>query len=155
MKGFTIVELIIVLIIIGILLTVVSGRFLAGVGTMKVTAASEHIKAHIRLARQRSSLEQVSFAAEFNTATDNYRVYNTSTSDEIKDPLTQKDLNITFSGDPEFDGVTIDSANFGGSNEVSFNSFGEPSSSGSVTISYGDNSKIISVEAVSGRVSIE
>lgn len=154
--GLTIIEILVVLGIIAIITTVVSIRIFSHIKVMKVNTVAEQIKSHIRLAQERSKLEQTSFAAQFNTSTNNYKVYNTSSGETVINPLTRKDLDITFDGHPEFDGVTIDSVSFGGSNEVSFDSLGQPSSSGSVTISYGgENSKTISVEEVTGRVSVQ
>jgi prepilin-type N-terminal cleavage/methylation domain-containing protein len=131
MKGFTLIELVAVLIILGVLAAVAATR-LTGTSTISVKGAAEMIQADIRYAQEAAMAENTAKSVIFSPGASSYTV-----DSENK-------------GLPS--GVTI-----GNNLTVTFNSLGEPTAGGggSVSISADGQSKTISVSNYTGKVSID
>ena len=60
---------------------------------------------------------------------------------------------INLAADPYL--VTIGTVNFGGNSQVSFDAFGLPSSAGSITVLGGGITKTVTLDAVTGKASVQ
>ncbi len=79
-EGFTIIELIIVVLIIAVVGGAVIGRMLNGIERTRLQAAGRQVVSHIRLAQERSKLEQRAYTVEFNATNETYAVYQAASS---------------------------------------------------------------------------
>ncbi len=143
MKGFTLVELVIVLIITAILSAVFAPIIIDALKNSQLNACTEQVASHLRHARSVAMAKgQVVGVIFLNPAASNseYYVKSYDAADTmcsngtfVQDPLDpSKNLDVRFD-DPlrsEFSGVSLASANFpdllGGTQTVYFNATGVP-----------------------------
>lgn len=158
--GFTIIELIVILVIIGIVATavMVSG---SPKGPVRLHAACQKLATDLRYMQEVAMAQQVRFGVSFNPGDRSYFGYRINTSTKATDPQTQGNLEIKFDTTREFKEIQIAGTNF--NNAVEFDSAGRPyngsgvllSSQGIVTLSDGTNTRTVTIEAVTGKVSIQ
>lgn len=160
-NGFTLIEIVIVIILIGILAAAIGPRILHLQDSFKVEAAAEQIANHIRLAQSRAIAQHITHGIGFDTTNHLYSVYDQA-GNAIKNPLNPgKNLIIDFDSpgsqyydshlkDVEFSAAT----NFGGNKYVTFTPLGKPTEGGSVVITKGSSTRYIGVAAETGAVSI-
>ena len=161
-RGFTLVELVMIIVILGIMALAVIPRTAAG-SRVKLEAASQKIASDLRYAQGMSLAQQVRFGISFDIANEAYFVYRVNVSTKAMDPQTRNDFDISFNQLNEFKGIDIVSASF--SDKVEFDSTGAPydgnavilSSQGIITLQTTDGaySRTVRVEPKTGKVSIQ
>ena len=159
--GFTFIELVIVILLIGILIAAIGPRILHLQDSFKVEAAAEQIANHIRLAQSRAIAEHPStgtkkFGVGFDTGGNLYSVYDQAGS-AVTDPLKGGSFSlwgIDFDSDVQLKGVDIDSTTGFTGGQITFNALGKPTEGGSVTIIKGSSTLNIGVATETGAVSI-
>ncbi|MCK4648243.1 type II secretion system protein [bacterium] len=160
-KGFTFIELVIVILLIGILTAAIGPRILHLQDSFKVEAAAEQIANHIRLAQSRAIAEHPStgtekFGVGFDIKPANlYSVYDQD-GEAVTNPLKGGSYSlwgIDFDTDEQLKGVAIDDTTLI-EHQVDFDALGRPSSGGKVTISKGSSICYIGVAAETGAISI-
>lgn len=163
-RGFTLIELIIVVAIIGIVVAAISFRMSSNIPAMRIDAATSQIRDHIRLAQEYAKLTQDKYYVTFDTSNNTYGVYKSSDDSVITEPTSGNNISYDLDTDEQLKGGSIDSVDFGGSSTVEFDARGQPyggkggsllSSAGTVSISYDSESATIKVEPVTGAVSIQ
>jgi prepilin-type N-terminal cleavage/methylation domain-containing protein len=147
-RGFTLAELVIVVLIIGILTAMATPKFAASLKRAQADAACLRVKADLNLARQtaisRSTTQSVQFIA-------NSAVYTLPGIADLDNPaLAAYSVNLA---EGEYRAV-VTAASFGAGATVQFDRYGQAIDGGSVTISAGGIMKTISVDATSGAVTI-
>lgn len=151
-RGFTAIELILVIVILGILAAVAYPRFQAAPG-FRVSAAAQAIAADIRYAQSQAVSTQYNYKVYFYAGSNSYSVYqvNRSSGAETIKNHPFKAGNYTVALATEYSGAAI-----GSDYTVEFNYLGAPITGGgsSVTVSGGGESKTITVQANIGRVTI-
>ena len=153
-KGFTLIEIIIVIFIIVILAGIFAPRLFRQADSFKVEAAAEQIANHIRLAQSRAIAEHEDHRVYFDTTNDAYSVYNVGTGITIKNPLKpDKDLIIDFDTDGQLKGIDISSLS-PAEYSATFNALGKPTAGGSITITKGSSTLHIDIVTETGAVSI-
>jgi prepilin-type N-terminal cleavage/methylation domain-containing protein len=139
-KGFTLIEVIAVMIVIGILAATVLSRIDFGTTSSRASAdgAAYMIASDIRYAQEFAMANRISKSIVFTNGSSSYTFSPTSTG---MDP----------SGQLQSIGATI-----GTTVTFTFNSLGEPTAGGgnSVTVSSGGQSRTITVTQYTGKVSI-
>jgi prepilin-type N-terminal cleavage/methylation domain-containing protein len=147
-RGFTAIELILVIVILGILAAIAYPRF-QGLPGIRVSAAAQEIAGVIRYAQSQAISTAYNYKVYFYAGTNSYSVYqvNRSSGAEtiISNPLKAGNYPVALNTD--YPGVTI-----GADYTVEFDYLGAPDGGGSVTISGGGTSMTISVLANTGRV---
>jgi prepilin-type N-terminal cleavage/methylation domain-containing protein len=146
LRGFTLVELVIVVLIIGILTGVAAPKFVGSLKRARADAAALRVKADLNLARQtamsRSATQSVQFTA-------NSAVYTLPGIADPDHPATTYSVNLA---DASY-GAVVTAASFGAGTILQFDRYGQPVNAGSVTISAGGFTKTVTVDATNGVVS--
>ena len=161
-KGFTIIETIMVIVIIGIMAAVAIPRFNAFYG-IKLGGVSKKVVSDIRYVQRLAVSRHQSYNLNFSTnPTNRYTVTVVAGGGYVKDPFSRQDFIVNFNTDPHYGGIRIAAATFGGGilqfdwQGIPCNSAGLPlATDNSLTLSYQGNSKTIVVTRDTGRVAIQ
>ncbi len=146
-RAFTLVEMVIVVLIIGILTAGAAPKFSAGLKQAQADAACLRVKADLNLARQTAISQSAAQSVVFTVGS---AVYNLPGLTDPDRPALPYAVNL---GDGSYRAV-VTSATFGAGTTVQFDRYGQPASGGVVSLSAGGVAKTISVDATSGVVSI-
>lgn len=144
-SGFTLVELTIVVLTIGILFAAAAPRFQRSLAYYRMEAAARRVANDIRYAQQcaRKSCQVQSVA--FSVANDNYTMPSAI-------DLNRRGAGFTVNLSPDYL-VDILSADFGGSPTFQFDIFGRPSQAGSVVLQTGGAQRTIAMDST-GQVTM-
>lgn len=158
-KGITLLELIMVMIIAGILASAAIPR-LRGLETVKVSSASKVLAQDMRYVQQYAMTRHLHTRIVFNLTNESYyaqeeNAANSSAWVNIKSPFTRANMTLDFTRDPRFAGTLIDSANFSGQTNVTFNWTGAPAGGGSVAVSFKGVNRTVTVENETGLVRLK
>lgn len=165
-KSFTLIEIIVVIVLIGIAAGIAVG-LQANLGGIRVVAAAQKIKEHIRYAQSYALATQQSTVLDFNPDYETYNVrYEVSAGSWffLKDPLTNQDLSVDLAADPKSRANLIGSNFNGGGKSLLFDRLGEPyaydsasdtaqalAATGNITL---NDNVVIYVEPVTGMVTV-
>lgn len=167
-KGLTIVELIITMVIVGIVVAAISFRMNSGIDSMKIRAAVSQIRDHLRMAQSRAKLTQERYLVSFDTVNNTYAVYksiNYPVGNAVKEPRSGNYLSFDLDTDKALEGGTVFSISFGDgtTGEIEFDARGQPhdgkggsllGSEATVTIEYNGSSATIKIQPMTGDVVI-
>jgi len=134
-RAFTLVELILVLSILGILSAVIIPKIGGRFEDVRVDLLTDRMHAELEYVRQYAITNHDTTWFVVNEAGNEYGIYvgpSAGTRVLLADPHTGTAAVVDI--DSEYDGVSITASDFGGSDEVSFNWWGVPSSGGSITL---------------------
>ncbi len=161
--GFTVVELIMIIVIISILAAMAIPKFTDAYADIKLNGCARRIINDIRHLQQLAISTRYLHWVVFDKTNNLYRLYG-------EDPVNQGKANrilitvgdATVELDDIADGVTISSVNLGGlnKNEIEFDELGIPSdingnelnAPGSITITYQGEDRTVEVAERTGRV---
>ena len=148
-KGFSLIELIIVMVLIGIFSTIAMTRTNTGLLTIREQVAIDQITSDIDLAKSMSFAKRESIKLVFNIQEESYSLYKGSSL--ISDFPNSDNGKINLENSM-LKNVDIQTVSFGesGSNELTFLPMGDLQSGGSIRL----NTKIITVESVTGKWSV-
>ena len=152
-SGFTMIEVVVVLIILGILGTVIAARIFS-TSTHELAAQVEVIKAHLRYAQTRAmGFDEVWWGINLNTAATYSLFRNGDTTDTVNLPGEDDPVSL-----PDGITVSVPVAPF----VVSFNNWGKPytdqdgqtaqGDDRTITISLGGDSESITITANTGFI---
>ncbi|MDP2920818.1 MAG: type II secretion system protein [Candidatus Omnitrophota bacterium] len=161
-KGFTLIELVMLMVIIGILALVAMPKATTG-SVVRLEASCQKIANDLRYAQEMSLAQQVRFGISFDPVNEAYFVYRVNTGTKARDPQTRNDFDVSFATLNEFKGIDLVSTSF--SDKMEFDSTGAPydgngvvlSSQGVVTLQTMDGvySRTVRIEAKTGKVSVQ
>lgn len=152
-KGYTVIEIIMVIVIIGILAALAAPAFIVSFDNLKIEGAYRQLMQDTRYAQQLAITRQTVHGVSFDPANESYFVYRQAAANIVKDPATQKPFAVTYASG-KFSGINLTATTFTAPSQdvIEFNSLGAPSCGGAVTISYSGITKTVSVEPNTGRV---
>lgn len=147
-QGFSLIELVTVVIIIGILASMAIPRFANFTGRQRADAAARRIAVDLSLAQGRAGSSSRSQTADFDVAGNSYRLIG------IPDP-NRPDVEyvVSLSEDPYQ--AKLISADFGGDAQVVFDGYGTPDSGGKVVVGWGTIQKTVVLDGDTGKASVQ
>ena len=149
--GFSLTELIVMIVLIGIFAAMAMTRTSTGMTTIQVQIAIDQITSDIDYSKSMAFARHDTITLVFSTTLEQYTIYNgpDGSRSAITDFPNSTNGVISFD-QSDFIEVNITSANFDGSSELQFLPLGDPKSGGSIVL----NSKTISVAPVTGQWSV-
>jgi MSHA pilin protein MshC len=143
--AFTIIELVIVLLVMGILTAVAAPKFFDSLLFHRVESAARRVKADLELARTQARLKSASQSVTFSNSA--YTISNTKSLDKP---------GAIYSVDLKKQPYLLDSAtpNFSNAATVSFDGYGTPSSGGTIVLVTKSHSCTITLNGTTGDVTI-
>ena len=147
-RAFTLIELVIVVLIMGIMAAAGVPRFVDSLSCHRVEAAAKRVLADLKLARSQAKQGSVNQSVQFTPSTDSYSLPGL---DDMDHPARTYAVKLS---DGPFQ-ATIVSADFGGDAEIIFDGYGVPDSGGSVVLAVGGQQRTITVDATSGKAKVQ
>ena len=153
-NGFTIVEVMIVVVIIAIA-ALVAVPMMSSAASLQIRSAANMIAADLEYARSMAISRGQNFSVEFDTGTERYRIKDQA-GNVISHPV-KKGFNyeIDFQNDSRLNRVDIAKVDFNMTSTVQFECLGSPDNGGIVVIQAGGATRSITVEPVTGFISIQ
>lgn len=140
--GFTLIEIIMVMSIIGILSVLSYPRMTSGYYALKINGAVRKLQSDLRYAQQVALNDHVKIDVVFDTAGERYRVANVAANANITDPYTRSagvtgqdwatGLYVNYSTDKELGGINLSSATAA---TLRFSTRGQPTDTSDVALS--------------------
>ncbi len=141
MRGFTLWEMAVTMLIVGVLATVSLPSIFGAIQAFRLNAAARKMTADIRYARELALNRHGTYGIWVNVSSNSYSVFSLSgsTKTTVTDPWLQKLLSVDFDLTPEYSGVQIGTVDLCEGNgcpavELRFNAFGTPSDSSAVAM---------------------
>ena len=152
-RGFTVVEILIVLVIITIAaLTAVP--MMSSASSVQIRSAASMIAADLEYAKSMAISRGQNYSVRFDQNAESYQVEDQG-NNVIPHPVKKGfDYVVDFGNDTRLNRVDITGANFSGNPDVEFDSMGSPDNGGTVSLQAGTTTLTISVEPITGYVSI-
>lgn len=152
-RGFTVVEILIVLVIITIAaLTAVP--MMSSASSVQIRAAANMIAADLEYAKSMAISRGQNYSVRFDQAADSYQVEDQG-NNVIPHPVKKGfDYIVDFGNDTRLNRVDLTGANFSGNPDVEFDSLGSPDNGGTVSLQAGTATMTITVEPITGYISI-
>ncbi len=124
--GFTVIELIMVILVISILAVVLIPK-IGGIHSFKLDGAGRKLVSDMKYAQKLAMSRHQTHGILFEPAQERYTVYRDGADTPVENPHRPGASLIVDYDDEHFKGVDLYSANFTGGNEVRFDCFGTPS----------------------------
>jgi prepilin-type N-terminal cleavage/methylation domain-containing protein len=147
-RGFTLAELIIVVLIIGIMSAASVPKFLDSVESFRVDAAAKRIRQDLEMARRRARSNGASQSVQFDTTKSTYTLPNVP---DLDHPGISYKVDLTRAPYSSL----LASVNFNGTKTVTFDGYGVPNNPGTIQVVAGTYSQTLSIEATTGKVTIQ
>jgi type II secretory pathway pseudopilin PulG len=143
--AFTIIEVVIVVLIMGILTAVATPKFFDSLLFHRVESAARRVKSDLELARTQARLTSASQSITFANS-----VYTLSNTTSLDKP------GAIYSVDLKKQPFSLDSAtpNFSNATTISFDGYGTPSSGGTVVLVAKSHSCTVTLDGTTGNVTI-
>jgi len=148
-RGFSLIELVVIIVLIGIFTAMALTRTSTGMTTIREQIAIDQITNDIDLARSMAFARNETITIIFNKDQESYGVYNGSGI--IKDFPNSDDEGIISLDNSYLRDLDIKQTIFGNSSDLQFQPLGDLVSGGTIEL----NTKIIRVEPVTGKWSVE
>jgi Tfp pilus assembly protein FimT len=146
--GFTLVELIMVVITAALLAGLAIPRWAGAMQHYRLDLAAQRVTNDLALAQARANFGSAAVTVAFTPASGAYQILGMADMDRGTGTYT-----TNLSADPYR--ATISSATFGGASQLTFDGYGRPAQGGTVVITVGNRQRTITVDASSGKTSIQ
>ena len=147
-RGVTLAELMIVVLIIGILSAATVPKFFDSVESFHVDAAAKRIKLDLEMGRRRARSNSTSQSVEFDTSTSTYTLPNVPDLNHADTDYWVDLTRAPYSSVLAF-------VDFNGTETVTFDGYGVPDHAGTIEIEVGNYLQTLTVEATTGKVTIQ
>lgn len=150
-EAFTIIEILIVVVILAIAaLTAIP--MMSSAGSVQVRSAANMIAADLEYAKSLAISRGQNFSVVFYTSTESYEIIDQDGT--IPHPVKKgSDYVIDFQKEG-LDRVDVADVDFDGTSQIQFDYLGSPDNGGAVTVQAGGTTATISVEPVTGYISV-
>jgi prepilin-type N-terminal cleavage/methylation domain-containing protein len=155
-KAFTIVEILIVVALLAIV-GMMAVPMMSSAASIQIGSAANMIAADLEYAKSMAISRGQYYSVVFAPDSDSYQIFKDQggTLEPISHPVKKGfPYTVNFQNDSRLNKVKILSADFGGSETVTFDYLGSPDDGGSVSLQAAGISKTIRVEPVTGYISI-
>ncbi|MFH1999396.1 MAG: GspH/FimT family pseudopilin [Planctomycetota bacterium] len=174
--GFTMVELMIVVLIVGIVATMAVPEMTYSMASSKLSAGVNELITALRFAQKIALSSSTNMQVRIGAASDTFIVERFKPGSDLSVDLGSQvdeadvesgsyvvmehplipgeDYSVDLSAQSWFGGVDITDVDFSGQNRVVFDALGFPSSGGTITVVYGSFEALITVDSLSGRVDV-
>ena len=147
-SGFTLIELIVIIVLIGIFSTIALTRTGTGLTTIREQIAIDQLTNDIDLARSMAFAQHVTITIKFDVDQESYSVHNES---GIITDFPNSDNGVVSLDNSYLRNLDIETVNFGGTTDLQFLPLGDPLTGGTIVL----NTKTITVESVTGKWNID
>ena len=146
--GFSLVELVMILAIIGVLGAMAAPRYLISLHRYRAGAAAHRLAADLELTRERAAAASTSRTLAINTDNRSYTISWTSSDGSTATRIVRLDREPYL--------AKIVETNLGGDRRVRFNGYGVPENGGgSITVGVGDTRRSVVIHSGPGKVRVE
>jgi type II secretion system protein H len=146
--GFSLIELVLVVAIMAIFAAIAVPRYGLATGRYQLELAARRVAADLRLAQSSAKAASASRTVVFTVASDSYQLSGVASPDGAAGDYT-----VSLSAEPYRADLTA--ASFNSVSQVIFSGWGLPNSGGTVTLAVGSQQKTITVDGMTGLVSIQ
>lgn len=149
-RAFTLVELVMVLVIVGVVSAIAVPRFASATQNHRVAAAAHRLVADLTMAQSRAAMTSESLAVTFWPGTGRYAIPgvadlksggNTYLVDLSASPFDAVIVSTTFAG----------ATATGGTSQLRFDGFGAADASGTIIVAARDATRTVTVDPASGK----
>ena len=152
--GFTIVEIVIIVVVISIA-ALVAIPMMSSAASLQIRSAANMISADLEYARSIAISMGQNYKVVFDTAADSYKIVDPLGA-TIQHPVKKGfPYVIDFQNESRLSRVDITIAEFNGDQTVVFDCLGSPDSGGTVILQADGTTKTVTVEPVTGFISIQ
>lgn len=136
-----------VIVMIGVAVAIAAPRYANTVSRYRAEMTAGRIAADLALAQDRARVTGTQRTVTFTAGSEQYQISN-------MEGLNGGSTYVVDVSDSPFT-ADIVSADFSGSDEVTFDGYGVPDSGGSVLVQAGDTEKTVTVNADSGKAEVD
>ena len=147
-KGFSLIELIVIMTLLGILAALASTRIKDISGTVRISSAINQITSDIELIKEIAIANHEQMSITYNQNLDIYTIRKNGT---IMTDYPGSNEGIINLSEGLFSGVDITQVNINGSNIINIDKWGNVLNNGTITL---NNNRIISIEKLTGFTEI-
>jgi type II secretion system protein H len=147
-RGYTLVELVMVMVIIALVAAVAAPRYAAALSRYRVDAAARRIADDFAFAQAKARATGTTRTLFFDRTNERYRLINESDLNKASTTYT-----VDLADEPYR--VSIATVSFGGAGTVSFNGFGVPSGSGTIELRSGKQTRVVSLNGLTGIATLQ
>jgi len=148
-SGFSLAEVVIVMVILAILSAIAIPRFAAAAQNGTADLAARRLAADLRLAQAQAIQAQQQQSVVIDADGGSYTMVGMAHPDHPARPF------VVLLGEPPYNGVRITAVNLGGPRILTFDRFGSPSAPGTITVTAANRTRSVRVSAGAGRISVE
>jgi type II secretion system protein H len=147
-QGFSLIELLVVLALIGIVAAIAAPRFAAASATYRVEMAARRVAADMKFAQRYARMTSQQVILSFDASGHRYRLGG------VPDPSrAAQEYAVDLSVEPF--AVRLTGVNLAPGDQVVFDAYGAPSAGGSVTLGSGDRTRVVTLDPNTGGTGIQ
>ena len=147
-QGFNLLELVMVVAIMAIVAAIAAPRYGQAAARYRIDVAARRIVQDLALASRQARNAGASRTVTFSVTGNQYTISNLAGLDKAA-----QGYQVDLVGEPYCS--RVDSANFGGDRTVVFNGYGQADSGGQVVLKSGGLTRTITLDAASGKASVQ